>query len=757
MTIADRARAAWSAWFAAPGQTKSGLTGEVAFADPFRLFANGAKSFTQYNPSQLVTRQGLAIFDKMRLDDQVKASLAFKKHAVLSTDWEVVSPPDEPEDWEPTLFARELCERIDGGLKDALLGVLTALDFGYSVTECVFATIPLTMGNRVTVTALKTRKPHSIEFRCDQFGNLLPDGLRQSSWGTSTGIGGAGDRPLPPWKFVLFANDMEFGNWYGRSDLEAAYRPWVIKDNAYKWLAMLLERHGVPPIFGLYDPNSYQGGLADKLRKVIQDIQAATMGVIPRPNKDALEFWSPQLAAQARDVFIPALNKFDADIARAVLLPQLIGFTSDTDKGSLARSQQHFDSFMILVEYLRGRLALTVTERVIKPVCDLNYPGLKHYPSWRLAPIADAARFELMDRWYRAVDTGVVIPQPEDEAHIRSSFKFPPREEDAEPMPVWEGRKAPAAPTTPPMLTPPEKSATEPVKPLPEIKQTARGYTKAEQQHDFTQLAQDLDALEATTKATLVELLTVSRDALIKFVARNADDLSKVVGSLRLKGAGDIQDAIKSHLRQAFAHGAPKTTGSMDVKEHAAKKIGAAYQPKAALRYLDAQAVQVSGVLQQRVLDEVKQVLLTSIRTGEIPTETQQKLEAVFEPYVGDESVLVDGEALAPFRLETILRTNATMAFNQGRLIEARQEPDALNGLQYSAILDERTTEVCELLDGTVFALDDPDLDKLTPPNHFNCRSVLVPVPLDIPVAEEDWADPETVGKAIALGGKGFV
>jgi hypothetical protein len=43
-----------------------------------------------------------------------------------------------------------------------------------------------------------------------------------------------------------------------------------------------------------------------------------------------------------------------------------------------------------------------------------------------------------------------------------------------------------------------------------------------------------------------------------------------------------------------------------------------------------------------------------------------------------------------------------------------------------SAVMDDRVTDVCEDLNGTIFSLDDPNLAE--PPLHFNCRSVLIPI-----------------------------
>ena len=134
------------------------------------------------------------------------------------------------------------------------------------------------------------------------------------------------------------------------------------------------------------------------------------------------------------------------------------------------------------------------------------------------------------------------------------------------------------------------------------------------------------------------------------------------------------------------------------------------------------------------------------------------KLNDLFEPFVGDDTVLRDGEPIPAYRLENIVRTNATEAFNLGRLEMAR-DPDIaefIQGMEYSAVIDGRTTPVCILLDGKIIPLEDPELDRLLPPNHFNCRSLLVPVTLDIQTKEEDFITPSEIGQAKELIQDGF-
>ena len=56
---------------------------------------------------------------------------------------------------------------------------------------------------------------------------------------------------------------------------------------------------------------------------------------------------------------------------------------------------------------------------------------------------------------------------------------------------------------------------------------------------------------------------------------------------------------------------------------------------------------------------------------------------------------------------------------------------------QYSAILDDRTSAICEGLHGKIFKAGSEPI----PPMHFNCRSLLIPI-----TKYEDFKVSENVG-----------
>jgi SPP1 gp7 family putative phage head morphogenesis protein len=120
-----------------------------------------------------------------------------------------------------------------------------------------------------------------------------------------------------------------------------------------------------------------------------------------------------------------------------------------------------------------------------------------------------------------------------------------------------------------------------------------------------------------------------------------------------------------------------------------------------------------------------------------------------------DEAALAEmmGDAeLTLGRVRTAVRTNVFDAFNEARF-DYFTDP-SLNGfveaLEYSAILDDNTTDICEELDGSTYPADSDFWSQYTPPNHFNCRSILIPL-----VQGDTWteSDAPSVEPQAGFGG----
>jgi SPP1 gp7 family putative phage head morphogenesis protein len=785
-------------------------TGELALIDPFNLF--GSHNPTPYNPSELASSKGMWVYDQMRRDDQVKAALQFKKLAVMAAGWAVTSPDGQEGDWEPTEFIATQFTDMPGSFNATLLEMLTGLDFGFSVTEIV-----LEAGDKATLKALKTKRPHFFNFKTDEYGNLLPDGLQQDAGMNVRSTGPSGRIDLPVNKFVIYSHQREFSNYYGRSDLDAAYRAWWAKENAYRWLQLLLQRYGVPPIFALYNKDTYNVTQQNQLYNVLKNMQGATMGMMPKGGDNDLELWTPEIANQATSVFQPALDMFNADIARAILVPSQLGMTPDTKVGSFAKSKVNFDSFMLVVEHLQRDFAeQAINDQLIRPLIDLNFGPQDTYPQFKFLPVKDEVRSELLDSWQKLLTGGSVESTAEDEAHIRSLMKFPERdmsEDDPEDsgikvnelydyhiergvvtvnevrtmmglQPVEGGDKLyePPEPAKPegeeeddegePESLPGSGADEEEDGGAKINTEFSRHRTSYEAKVDFTQVTQDFDDLDAGSKKAVSDAMANMRTKTLAFIQKQFKGNAAFVTQLKeIRGTPALRKEIKTMLKHSFDAGRKTVKQELETAKDLAvadtqaienmgagafKELDAAlryaddptFVPQDALKRLRAREFWITGIIEDDILADARNVLLMAVENGEPMSRTMEKLDDVFKPFILPE------ELGTGTRLETIVRTNVTDAYNRGRLVEARRAGPLLKGFEYSAVLDSRTTEVCSYLDGKVFRADDPGMDALIPPRHFNCRSILVPVTLGEPVDSFTTRAEEV--KGVELSGKGF-
>ena len=77
------------------------------------------------------------------------------------------------------------------------------------------------------------------------------------------------------------------------------------------------------------------------------------------------------------------------------------------------------------------------------------------------------------------------------------------------------------------------------------------------------------------------------------------------------------------------------------------------------------------------------------------------------------------------WRLETIFRTNLQTAYGAGRL-EQLNDAAILRARpywMYDALIDGRTSSICQEFSGTILPADSPWWFSRFPPNHYNCRS----------------------------------
>ena len=130
--------------------------------------------------------------------------------------------------------------------------------------------------------------------------------------------------------------------------------------------------------------------------------------------------------------------------------------------------------------------------------------------------------------------------------------------------------------------------------------------------------------------------------------------------------------------------------------------------------------------------------------------EIQEKLilhqteQFTYDQIVDDMMQFFDYDTIAASRFA---RTGTNYIYNRAHLNRYR-DTGIIPGVRYAAHMDPVTSEICIMLNGTIWEIDDPNI--LTPPNHFNCRSRILPYFKGIP-GERDYTkdfDPEFIAVA---------
>jgi len=87
---------------------------------------------------------------------------------------------------------------------------------------------------------------------------------------------------------------------------------------------------------------------------------------------------------------------------------------------------------------------------------------------------------------------------------------------------------------------------------------------------------------------------------------------------------------------------------------------------------------------------------------------------------------IIEDYGLTRAHAENVARTELAHMYSNGSLTNYLQT-DLVTMLEFVAILDSRTTAVCRRLDGKIFRAGEATA-RVSPPLHFQCRSILSPV-----------------------------
>lgn len=754
----------------------------------------------RYTPDLLIRRNGIAIYEKMRVDEQVKAVMNFKRDAITARGWtfkyEDESSLSEEERGKRIRVFTEIFNKMHGSFVDALNVIATGRDYGFSLTEKVYSDVTIDKAAYRGLNMLMGRDPSTFEFFTDDYGILQK--VDQVVPGKRITVDMA--------RMIHYVHSPEFDRFYGRSDLREAYRAWFIKQRVGEYWLAYLERMAGGIVLMKKTPDctiQYGSPEQNSLQQVLTNWHSSAGAIIPAGIEPEV------IMPTSTDAYEKAMVFWDLAIAKALLVPNLLGISHTGQTGAFAQSQTQLEAFFWTLNADSERLEATINEQLVQDLGDQNF-GDGDYPYFCFKPASIEHIKRVIDNWKVLVDAKSVITSEADEEHFRKLLDMPKRDEDTEPLidPLaaqQEDRAAQGQQFDQGMRerqqAMAEKAANEArmadmsrkldvitetltrLRPAGEAPQHTRHngaqspadgsqvgkfngavphgplrgctrvqFDRAVQRVAFTVIESRQDKLAGELTGQVAQFVAKATKKLLgtdEDLAKLIDNDPSDIAGVELNGVqkGKLKDIYRRSLSSAWTLGGSLARNELE-RARGQRFVQMKDLRDTAADYFEVNGFRMAGNVSDGVRALIQQELQNSVKFGRTPGDTRQVIwdrlvargftnrEAVRETET-DPSVMralndlwgVSEPQTAAY-LDTLSRTNLFEAMNEARYAEFT-DPE-LGGfvvaLEYSAILDDRTTDICEALNGKVYAEDSDVWDQYRPPNHYNCRSVLIPV-----------------------------
>lgn len=678
-----------------------------------------------YNPDDLFQkRQDYSLYEEMLKDDQVSVCSQIKKDLVLGSGWDLVCEGDSDEDTEvKESLEVALREETEGVFEEMLEEMISSYDFGFSLTEKIFKKND---DGTLGLKYLRTRHPATWLIHTDNYGNV--DEYEQQVEKSK------GRLIIPAKALIHLVNKPKFQNPYGQSDLRPAYNAYFAKRQFIRYFSIFLEKAAGPIPVAKYKTGAPDAAVTD-IYNAIKSFQQKTALAIP----DAIdiEFLESKNTGEA---YVKALNLFNMYIGRALFIPDLLGFQGgETDGGSYALGKDQFRIFFKHIQRRRETLERIVNMHIVLPLVLYNHGEMEKYPKFKLRPIEDDQAAELAKLWLEAVKGKVYKPSQEEVNHFQKLCKFPESDEvefneplvsidpeTGKPLQQKAGQAFPSEGGDPmpgqPGAKKPDGGKADPEAAGDQKKKYSA--TKYGSKVNFSAIESTMVNFADQMRADSAPIMRSALDSLQDQISTRSGEVVANTGKLAAltvppEPLAELKSLFNARMRAAYAEGQQQAAREIDPT----REYRAPLPAKKFLDFLEGESEIFVNDWAENLTKTARVRAIQAIKDGE-------PLSAIFDD-LDDEAM-----GMAEGSIDRFARTKFTEVMNRGRL-EHFESTGIVDAYEYSAILDDRTTTVCEELHGKIFKAGREPI----PPLHWNCRSLLVPI-----TKYEDWSEDREAG-----------
>lgn len=670
----------------------------------------------QYSPDELLTKKGFAVLEKMMTDDQVDQCITSLKLIRLSSGYELEPGDDSPQAKELADFVGYVLENMRSGcsMHNVLFNIMGGLEMGWSLNELVWEYYKAgKYKGKLGLAAIKSKNPKHFNIQVDEFQNPISVvSVCSPAYGAT----------YPIDKFLLYSFQKRYENVFGRSRLRSVYQWWWVKQTMIRAMGVYMEKFGLPVPIGTF-PRNFTKTQQDDFLTALTKLRIEHAIILPDGSK--VDF--KEATGKGADSFLAIINKADDQIAKVILGQTLSSGTGKgTEGGALssgALGSVQFDILVMYLDYLGLDIAIGPMNTLIKKIVDYNFANVEAYPIFKFKPLFPEDQTPTIDSFIKCVEARIVTSTPEDEEQIRKILGFKGQ----------SGNVAKLRPTTDTDEGAEKKTEDKaPVEEEFQERRLRRKLTQFEERVDFPGIVEIQDDAVARILPAAQASLREMVDSVMKEVQKSEiveKNKISLINELDFRGKGDLNRMFARELERVA------TSAQRDARREVrtiAKHVDLDWMtPLETLKYLKEKSFWMTDIVVEKVLSSIKGELFKGIKSGKPYGDIYNDVLAAVEPYVGKPGVGSEiSEDLLAARLETVVRTNVSEAYNVSRdsVFTSPDMQDLVVAFQYSAILDDRVRPNHEKMDGRIYAASDPIWKTWTPPNGFNCRCVKVPL-----------------------------
>jgi phage gp29-like protein len=240
---------------------------------------------------------------------------------------------------------------------------------------------------------------------------------------------GANNEPISllPSKVFHWANDREFSDPYGHSDLRAAYRSWWAKKFIIQFWNVFLERMGAPMTAIKY-PQGSNDELKTNLKNILAGLSSKTELLIP----EGVEIELIEATRAGTAGYGEALQYQDKEIARACLMVALLGASgTEVKRGSDSQARIHLRTLYKMADETGASVLEVFQKQIVEPLVDFNFT-VESYPTIFWQDYGEFEAQEIADEVRLLHAAGILELDGEDVNFVRSILGLPLRDEGDE-------------------------------------------------------------------------------------------------------------------------------------------------------------------------------------------------------------------------------------------------------------------------------------------------------------------------------------